>query len=756
MNADLNKIGVNLRKSAALCFFVIISRLMIRIEDIVEKVAANHAQADLDLLRRAYLFSAKEHKGQKRASGESYLVHPLEVANILADMKLDEVSVATGLLHDVVEDTLVDLETIRRYFGEEITHLVDGLTKIAQISNISREEQQAENVRKMLLAMVDDVRVVLVKLADRLHNMRTLQYLSTEKRKRIAEETMEIYAPIAHRLGMGQLRGELEDLAFRHLHTEDYRSLAEQLEKRRAEHEAFLHATTARIEEKLREADVPFVRVEGRVKRLYSIYKKLRRQRIDLDQVYDLVAARIVTPDNDVRHCYAALGVIHNTWKPVPGHFKDSIGPPRDNLYQSLHTSVIGSKGQPFEVQIRTEEMHRIAEEGVAAHWKYKEGKRGAQEDDEAFQWLRSLIEWTQEVKDSRDFLETLKLDLYPKDVYAFTPMGKIIQLPRGATPVDFAYAIHTEVGNTCMGARINGRMVPLRTAIQNGDVVEIIRSQGAHPSRDWLNFIKTSRARNRVRHFIAEQQRAESIEIGRKLFEKEAARFQLSTKKLLSDGEGALKRIAGEYGYGRVDDLLAAIGYGKLVPRNVIAKLLGPEKFEELDTQKESRLRSGMRAVRRLIRLGDDAIVVRGVDDLMVTRARCCNPLRGEEIVGYVTRGKGVAVHSTQCKNVKQLMVNPERIVEVEWAGKSDKEAYAVKLLAITENRTGMIAGITGAISDMKTGIRDARASVAEDEKGRIEVTVEVFDVKHLERVIGSIKSVPGVLDVERLQGAA
>jgi GTP pyrophosphokinase len=726
---------------------------MIRIEEIVEKVASNHPQANLDLIRRAYLFSAREHKGQKRASGESYLVHPLEVANILANMNLDEVSVATGLLHDVVEDTLVDLDTIRKYFGEEIAHLVDGLTKIAQISNISREEQQAENVRKMLLAMVDDVRIVLIKLADRLHNMRTLQYLNPEKRKRIAEETMEIFAPIAHRLGMGKLRGELEDLAFRHLHPDAYRELTDQLEKRRQENEAFLAGVTERIQAKMDEAEVPFMRVEGRVKRLYSIWKKLKRQKIDLDQVYDLVAARVITP-NEVRHCYAALGVIHNTWRPVPGRIKDWIATPRDNLYQSLHTSVIGSDGQSFEVQIRTEEMHQIAEEGVAAHWKYKEGKRGARDDDNAFQALRSLVEWTQEVKDSRDFLDSLKLDLYPKDLFAFTPMGKVIQLPRGATPIDFAYMIHSEVGNTCTGARINNRIVPLRSQIQNGDVVEILTSPNSHPSRDWLNFIVTSRARNRVRHWVAEQQRTESIEIGRKLFEKEAARFQLSAKKLFSDGDREMKRVAGEYGYGRVEDLLAGIGYGKLIPRNVIAKYLGQEQFEQLDKQKESRLRSGVRAVKRLIRLGDDSIVVRGVDDLMVTRARCCNPLHGEEIVGYVTRGKGVAVHTKRCKNVASLMVNRERIVDVEWAGRPETTAYAVKLLAVTENRTGMIAGITGAISDMKTGIRDARASVANDEKGHIEVTVEVFDVKHLDKVINSIKGVPGVLDVERMQG--
>lgn len=726
---------------------------MIRIEEICEKVRRNHSQADLNLLRRAYLFSAREHRGQKRASGESYLVHPLEVANILADMRLDAVSVATGLLHDVVEDTLADTDTIREYFGEEVAHLVEGLTKIAHISSVSREDQQAENVRKMLLAMIDDVRVVLVKLADRLHNMRTLEFLNAEKRRRIAQETMDIYAPIAHRLGMGKLRGELEDLAFKNLHPDEYRDLTTQMEKRRAANEAFLDNVTGIIEARMRENEVPFARIEGRVKRLYSIWKKLGRQEIGLDQVYDLVAVRIITA-NEIRHCYAALGVIHTTWKPVPGRFKDWIATPRDNLYQSLHTSVIGSKVQPFEVQIRTEQMHQIAEEGVAAHWKYKEGKRGPREDDEALNVLRSLIEWTQEVKDSREFIDALKLDLYPKDVYAFTPMGKVIQLPRGATTIDFAFMIHSEVGNTCTGARVNGRMVPLRTAIQNGDVVEILTGPNAHPSRDWLNFVVTSRARNRVRHWVADQQRAESIEIGRKLFEKEAGRFQLSMKKVLGDSNGDLKRIASEYGYGRIDDLLAAIGYGKIVPRNVIAKYLGPEKFETLDQQKESRLRTGVRAVKRFI-TGDDAIVVRGVEDLMVNRARCCNPLHGEEIIGYITRGKGVAVHTARCKNVKQLMINPERIVNVEWASRPEKTAYAVKLLAVTENRTGMIAGITGAISDMKTGIRDARASVAPDDKGRIEVTVEVFDVKHLDKVIGSIKNVPGVLDVERFQGA-
>ncbi len=736
---------------------------MIRIEEIVEKVKGNHPQADLDLLRRAYIFSAREHKGQVRANGEPYLVHPLEVANILAEMRLDEISVATGLLHDVVEDTLVSLDTMREYFGDEIAHLVNGLTKIAQISHTSRtsrEDQQAENVRKMLLAMVDDVRVVLVKLADRLHNMRTLGFLKPEKRERIARETLDIFAPIAHRLGMGKLRGELEDLAFQHLHPEEYRQLAAQLAARRAEHEAFLKNVTARIEEKLTEAEVPFVHVEGRVKRLYSIWKKLKRQRIELDQVYDLVAARIITPDG-VRHCYAALGVIHNTWLPVPGRIKDWIATPRDNLYQSLHTSVIGAEGQPFEVQIRTEEMHRTAEEGVAAHWKYKEGNlkgNGAaahDDDDRAFESLRSLVEWTQEVKDSRDFLESLKLDLYPKDVLTLTPMGKVIQLPRGATVIDFAYAIHSEVGNTCTGARINNRIVPLKTALQNGDSVEILTSPNARPSRDWLNFVVTSRARNRVRHAVAEQQRARSVDVGRKLLEKEAGRLQLPARKLFADAD--FKRIANDYGFGRTEDLLAAVGYGKVAPRNVFVKYVGAERIAEVENRRESKLRAGVRegvrAVKNFIRLGDNAIRVNGIDDVVVTLARCCSPIQGDEIIGYITLGKGIAVHARRCKNVEDLMVNSERVVEVEWAERpeKDKTAYAVKLLAITENRTGMLAGITSAISNMKTGIRDVQAS-SSDDRGRIVVTVEVFDTKHLDKVVRAVNGVPGVLDVERL----
>ncbi|MEW6362834.1 MAG: RelA/SpoT family protein [Pyrinomonadaceae bacterium] len=733
---------------------------MIRIEDIIEKVEANRPGANIDLIRRAYLFSALHHRGQKRASGEPYLVHPLEVANILADMRLDEISVSTGLLHDVVEDTLVDLETLRSYFGDEITNLVDGLTKIAYISSLSKERQQAENVRKMVLAMITDVRVVLIKLADRLHNMRTMQFLKPEKRQRIAQETLDIYAPIAHRLGMGKMRSELEDLSFQNLYPEEYKKLAHEVDIRRPELEATLERIKKTIEAKLAENEVPVVAIEGRVKRLYSLWLKLKKRKLTIDQVYDLIATRIITP-NDRKYCYLTLSVVHDIWTPVPERFKDWIAIPRDNLYQSLHTSVIGDGGQPFEVQIRTEEMHRIAEEGVAAHWKYKERKLGESDEDETLDELRKtveklllpLVETSESNEDSEEFLESLKLDLYPKDVYAFTPMGKVIQLPRGATPIDFAYAIHSEVGDTCTGAKINGRIVPLRTEIQNGDVVEIMTTPNSKPSRDWLNYVVTAKARSRIRHWIAQQQRADSIELGRKLLEKEADRFRVPHKKLLGN-EAELKRIANEYGLGRAEDLLASIGYGKTLPRSVLSKFLGAEKFAELDPEKrnETRLESGIKAVRKFIGLGDDAIVVKGVDNLLTTRARCCNPLRGEEIIGYISLGKGIVVHNKRCKNVRQLMVNKDRIVEVDWAKNDANEIQSVTILVTTENRTGMLAAITNAIAEIKTAIRDARAKVSRDDRGFIEVTVEVYDKRHLDRVMASIEKLPGVIAVERL----
>jgi len=720
---------------------------MIRFETILEKLRKNHPNADEELLRRAYLFSAREHRGQIRKSGEPYLVHPLEVANILADLNLDPTCVATGLLHDIVEDTDISVEDIEEYFGPEIAHLVDGLTKISRLDHASTEERQALNMRKMLLAMVDDVRVVLVKLADRLHNMRTLEYLPGEKRRRIAQETLDVYAPIAHRLGMARVRGELEDLAFKHIEPEEYQKLRELVESRRSRLETFLEDVRQQILQMMTASGIRVVATEGRIKRLFSIYQKLRRQHINIDQVYDLVAMRIIT--ESVKDCYAALGVIHTAWKPIPGRFKDWIAIPRENFYQSLHTSVVGEGGQSFEVQIRTKEMQSIAEEGIAAHWKYKEGRRGTHTDeDEAFVWLKRLVEWQQEVKDSREFLDSLKLDLYPKEVYCFTPKGKVIELPRGATPIDFAFTIHTQVGLTCTGAKVNGRIVPLRSQLRNGDVVEIMTSPAAHPSRDWMNFVQTSRARSKIRHYLAESERETAVELGKKLFEKEADRFRLNTKKILSNGD--LDRIAPDYGVARPDDLFAAIGYGKVLPRNLIAKLLPPDRAAEIEQEKRPTLKQ---VVKRALGL-EDKLVVKGIDDVMVYRARCCNPIRGEEIMGYITRGKGVAVHSTRCPNMPALLINPERLIEVEWM-KSDAQhasAYPVSIKLVTEDRPGMVADVTQAIAGVGTNIRDIRASLDEEGRGQLVLTAEIFDLKHLEKITGALKSVRGVMDVERM----
>jgi GTP pyrophosphokinase len=704
----------------------------------------------MDLLRRAYFFSAKEHRDQVRKSGEPYLIHPISVAQILAEMRLDVVTISTGFLHDVVEDTLTTLDNIREYFGPEVAHLVDGVTKISNLGKVSREEAQAENLRKMVLAMVDDIRVVLVKLADRLHNMRTLQHLSPEKRKRIAQETLDVYAPIAHRLGMGKIRAELEDLAFRYLEPESYEKLQTAIEKRRAAIDAFLEELRARISQYMAEENIPIVELQGRTKRLFSIHQKIKRQKITLDQVYDLVAVRILT--EDVRDCYAALGVIHQHWRPVPGRFKDWIATPRENGYQSLHTSVVGDEGQPFEVQIRTEEMHHIAEEGIAAHWKYKEGKGRDTSEDEMTKWLRRLVEWHQELPDARDFVETLKVDLYQSEVYAFTPKGKVISLPRGATPVDFAYAIHTEVGNQCTGAKVNGRIVPLKYEIRNGEIIEIMTTPGHKPSRDWLNFVVTSKARSKIKHWLTEQQRVQSIEIGRKLFEKESARFRLRSKQVLEDER--MSQILSDQGFHKVDDMFAAIGYGKLAPKTVLVRFVPEEKLSDIEQGKTTRLQKVTDVVRKALKLGDDRIMVKGIDDVMVYRARCCNPIRGEEVIGYITLGKGVAVHARRCKNAANLMVNRDRIIEVDWVGAdgASQAAYAVTLSVRTEERTGMLAMLTNAIANIKTNIRDARASVLSDGSGRIDVTVEIMDMKHLERVISAVKGVEGIIDVERL----
>jgi len=713
---------------------------MIRFEDLVDKVRAYNPDADIELLRRAYVFSAFEHKGQVRHSGEPYLVHPLEVADQLADMKLDVVTIAAGLLHDIVEDTQTPIERIRELFGADVAHVVEGVTKLGALSFSSSEERQAENFRKMLLAMVDDIRVILVKLADRLHNMRTLHHLPEERRNKIAQETRDIYAPIANRLGMSKVKIELEELAFKHLEPKAYESLRARVESRRRATAGVVEELKTTITAKLAEAQVPVLAIDGRIKRLFSIHQKLKRQRIDLDQVYDLVALRLVT--QSVKDCYAALGIIHQTWSPVPGRIKDFIAMPRPNGYQSLHTSVVSERGFPFEVQIRTADMHRIAEEGIAAHWKYKEGRVGSERDEQYFIWLRQLLEWQQEVRDPQEFLQNLKIDLYPEEVYIFTPKGEVKALPRDATPVDFAYSIHTDVGHQCVGARVNGKMVPLRTRLRNGDIVEITTTAGHKPSRDWLNFVVTSRARNKIRHFIHSEEKVRSLELGRKLFEKEARRFNVNVKALTEDG--ALGRLAGEYGMTKPEELFAAIGYGKLAARTVLGRLVPQDQLKE---SPETGLAS---VVRRVLGAGDEKIKVRGIDDLMVFRARCCNPIRGERIVGYITRGKGVSVHSATCPNVVNLLYDPERRIDVEWDKGADAAPYTVRLSIQVEDRRGILADVSAKIAGINTNIRNVEATTTE-QMGRIDMTVEISDVKHLQKVIKSLRTIAGVVDVER-----
>jgi GTP pyrophosphokinase len=716
---------------------------MIRFEDLLEKVRAYNPDADLELLRRAYVFSAFEHKGQVRHSGEPYMVHPLEVADFLADLKLDVVAIVSGLLHDVVEDTLTTIERIEELFGPEVAHVVEGVTKISTIPFSSSEERQAENFRKMLLAMVDDIRVILVKLADRLHNMRTLHHLPEERRVKIAQETLDIYAPIANRLGMSKVKNELEDLCFRYLEPKAYNSLRSRVESRRRGAEGQIDALKTTLTAKLTEAQVPYVEIDGRIKRLYSIWQKLKKQKIELDQVYDFVALRIIT--RSVKDCYATLGIIHNTWSPVPGRIKDFIAMPRPNGYQSLHTSVISEKGTPFEVQIRTDEMHQQAEEGIAAHWKYKEGRIGDQRDERYFQWMRQLLEWQQEVRDPQEFINNLKIDLYPEEVYIFTPRGEVKALPRGATPLDFAYAIHTDVGHRCVGARVNGKMVPLRTRLKNGEIVEIITQAGHTPSRDWLNYVVTSRARQKIRHFVQLEEKERSIELGRKLFDKDARRFGLNPKTLVESAEFA--KVAEEFGSGRADEVMAQIGYGRLATRTILAKLVPETQLEEKPP--EGRV---ARVVRRVLRPGEDRIKVNGVDDLLVYRARCCNPIRGEKIVGYISRGKGVAVHAATCSNVMNLLYDPERRIAVEWE-KGDEQAarYTVRLTMQVEDRKGILADVSAKVADINTNITSVEATTDNDHRGQITMTVEISDLKHLEKVVKSLKSVEGVIGVER-----
>jgi GTP diphosphokinase / guanosine-3',5'-bis(diphosphate) 3'-diphosphatase len=715
---------------------------MIRLNDILNKVTSYNPVADLDLIRKAYVYCAKVHQGQTRLSGEPYLVHPMEVSAILADLRLDVPTVVTGLLHDTVEDTLTTLEELADMFGEEVANLVNGVTKIGKIHFKTKEESQAENFRKMLLAMSDDIRVILVKLADRLHNMRTLQYQPEPKQRSIARETLDIYAPIANRLGISWIKSELEDLSFRYLDPQIYYDLASKVAKKKKEREAYVEDVKQIIAEKLTEHDIKG-EVSGRSKHLYSIYNKMQGRSVDIDQIYDLVAIRVLV--EGIRECYEVLGIVHSTWKPIPGRFKDYIAMPKGNMYQSLHTTVIGPIGERMEVQIRTAEMHRVAEAGIAAHWKYKEGKGYDERDVKRFAWLRQLLEWQQELQDSREFMDSVKVELFPEEVYVFTPKGDVKSYPKGSTPVDFAYSVHTDVGHRCVGAKVNGKLVPLKYELKNGDIVEVLTSPHHTPSKDWLKIVKSSRARNKIRAWIKTEERKRSITLGREICEKEFRRHSLNFGKLQKTGE--IRKIVGDFGFHTEDDLMAAVGYGKLSWAQLAGKFLPEGKLEAQREHKESRVG---KLLDKLKGKSSSAVQISGIDDVMVRFGKCCAPLPGDDIVGFITRGRGVTVHAADCPIA--LDSDPERRIDIAWS-RDKKSALPAKIRVYCHDQKGILANISQSIANCEANITSASIQSTLDKMGVNIFEVEVTDLDHLNRVMAAVMKVRGVTQVERLK---
>lgn len=712
---------------------------MIRIHDIIDKMIENNPDADLDIIDRAYIFSARVHDGQVRLSGEPYLSHPLEVAGILADMKLDPVSVAAGLLHDVIEDTHATPEEVEDMFGPEILHIVSGVTKLSVLTFNSSQARQAENIRKMLLAMADDIRVILIKLADRLHNMRTLQFHQESKRRKIAAETRDIYAPIAARLGIYWIKKELEDISFMYLQPEEYSYIRRLVCKDKEEREEYVETVKNYIKKKMDENNLK-CEVLGRYKHFYSIYKKMISQNLNFEDIYDIIAFRIIL--DTIPQCYEALGLIHALWKPVDQKFKDYIGVPKPNMYQSLHTTVIGPFGERIEIQIRTREMDRVAKSGIAAHWGYKEGKRIDENVSKRFAWIQNLVENQENVRDPDEFLENVRIDLFPDEVYVFTPRGEVKSLPRGATPVDFAYQIHTEVGNQCVGAKINGRIVPLKYELKTGDVVEIITSKNRHPSKDWLNFVKTVRARSRIRQWIKIQEKERSITLGQEMCEKVFRKYNLNLNIVLKSEK--MDEVLEDFGFKTADDLMASVGYGKNTPMQIVRKFI-PKS--ELDPESESIINKIIGRVRKKkIKTG---VIVKGVDDILIKFGKCCQPVPGDPITGYITRGYGITVHRTNCVNA--LKMSPERQIEVEWSG-DISETYPVKIRISLTDRVGLLADIASNISKNGANILSVNSKIMENKIVDSIFTIAVKDTHHLHRIFSSIKKVKGFLEVKRI----
>ncbi|WP_297057566.1 bifunctional (p)ppGpp synthetase/guanosine-3',5'-bis(diphosphate) 3'-pyrophosphohydrolase [Thermosulfurimonas sp.] len=714
---------------------------IVRLSDILDQIQSYLPGANTYLVEKAYVFAARAHAGQIRKSGEPYLSHPLAVAYILARMRLDLPTIAAGLLHDTVEDSPFTLEDIRRHFGDEVALIVDGVTKLSSLPSTSRIHQQAENFRKMLLAMAKDLRVILVKLADRLHNMRTLEFQPEHKRRRIAQETLDIYAPLASRLGIDWLKQELEDLSFKYLYPEDYERLKAEVEKRVEEAQSYVEEVKNLIREALEEHGIQ-ARVLGRTKHLWSVYRKLERYGLtidQLDQIYDLIGFRVIV--KTVKECYEVLGIIHSLWPPIPGRFKDYISLPKPNLYQSLHTTVLGPKGKRIEIQIRTEEMDRIANEGIAAHWLYKEGAILSPEKVKKFEWLERLVELQKELQNPREFLESLRLDLFPEEVYVFTPDGDIKVLPRGATPVDFAYAIHTEVGNHCVRAWVNGRLVPLDYKLETGDVVRIDTSPQQRPSRDWLKFVKTSRARSRIRQWLRQEEKERVITAGREMLAREFRKRKKNLADFL-ESEEALE-VARRFNLRSVEDLLAAVGYGKITPLQVLKKYLCEEKEPPAPRDLPEREPESLE-----VPSYGEVLLMDGTRDVLFRLSRCCNPVPGDEVVGYITRGRGISVHRVNCPNVAAL--DEDRKVEIRW-DKADGRAHPVRLSVITHDRKGMLAAVSGAISSAEANILKAEVQTTPDRRAVFDIVVEVTDRSHLEKIMANLRSVDGVLKVER-----
>ncbi|MCR4435416.1 MAG: bifunctional (p)ppGpp synthetase/guanosine-3',5'-bis(diphosphate) 3'-pyrophosphohydrolase [Clostridiales bacterium] len=715
---------------------------------LVKKIKEYNPNCNFTLVEKAYMVSKKAHDGQQRVSGDPYIIHPIEVACILAELELDCTSIIAGILHDTIEDTTYTFEQLKENFNEEIATLVDGVTKLGKIPYTTKEEQQVENLRKMFLAMAKDIRVILIKLADRLHNMRTLKYMTPEKQLEKAKETLEIYAPLAHRLGISKIKWELEDICLRYIDPKGYYELVDKIAKKRKEREAYITEIIQTLSEKTKELGIEDAHIDGRPKHFYSIYKKMIDQNKTLEQIYDLFAVRVIV--SSVKDCYAVLGLVHELYKPIPGRFKDYIAMPKPNMYQSLHTTLIGHEGLPFEVQIRTWDMHRVAEYGIAAHWKYKEGYSGSKDIDSKLAWLRQLLDWQKDMRDAKEFMETLKIDLFTDEVFVFTPKGDVLNLPMGSTPIDFAYAIHSAVGNKMMGAKVNGKIVPLEYALKNGDIVEILTSSAVHgPSRDWLKIAKSSQARNKINQWLKKEYREENIIKGKEAVERELKKQGFTFNQIFKPEW--IEIILKKYTFNTLDDMYASVGYGAITANKVISRLkeefkktLKPDElsdFESLTQQKVNRKKKS---------IPESGVVVKGIDNCLVRLSRCCNPVPGDEIIGYITRGRGVSVHRKDCTNVRDNIDGDTRLIEVSWYT-SENASYKADVTLMANDRTALLMEITNVIGESKIPLKAINARTTKEQIAIMSLTLEITNTEQLEKIIKRLKKVDGVFEVSR-----